>query len=64
MILKKFSPKTLSKNDAFLLNELSSWRGFFKNRFLFFCAGGVQCRVARWYVFKPKIKIWVNFGGA
>jgi hypothetical protein len=20
-------------------------------------------RVARWYVFKPKISIWVNFGG-
>jgi hypothetical protein len=20
-------------------------------------------RVARWYVFKPKIQIWVNFGG-
>jgi hypothetical protein len=21
-------------------------------------------RVARWFVFKPKIKIWVNFGGS
>jgi hypothetical protein len=21
------------------------------------------CRVARWFVFKPKIPIWVNFGG-
>jgi hypothetical protein len=20
------------------------------------------CRVARWYIFKPKIQIWVNFG--
>jgi hypothetical protein len=20
-------------------------------------------RVARWYIFKPKISIWVNFGG-
>jgi hypothetical protein len=20
-------------------------------------------RVARWYIFKPKIPIWVNFGG-
>jgi hypothetical protein len=20
-------------------------------------------RVARWYIFKPKIQIWVNFGG-
>jgi hypothetical protein len=20
-------------------------------------------RVARWYIFKPKIRIWVNFGG-
>jgi hypothetical protein len=23
----------------------------------------VQSRVARWFVFKPKIPIWVNFGG-
>jgi hypothetical protein len=23
----------------------------------------MSTRVARWYVFKPKIKIWVNFGG-
>jgi hypothetical protein len=24
----------------------------------------VDCdRVARWFVFKPKIQIWVNFGG-
>jgi hypothetical protein len=23
----------------------------------------VQVRVARWYIFKPKIPIWVNFGG-
>jgi hypothetical protein len=21
-------------------------------------------RVARWYVFKPKIQIWLNFGGS
>jgi hypothetical protein len=21
-------------------------------------------RVARWFVFKPKIQIWVNFGGS
>jgi hypothetical protein len=20
-------------------------------------------RVARWYVFKPKVSIWINFGG-
>jgi hypothetical protein len=24
---------------------------------------GVQSRVARWFVFKPKFPIWVNFGG-
>jgi hypothetical protein len=24
----------------------------------------VGCRVARWFVFKPKIPIWVNFGGS
>jgi hypothetical protein len=23
----------------------------------------VDCRVARWFVFKTKIPIWVNFGG-
>jgi hypothetical protein len=23
----------------------------------------VLSRVARWFVFKPKIPIWVNFGG-
>jgi hypothetical protein len=23
-----------------------------------------RSRVARWFVFKPKIPIWVNFGGA
>jgi ribosome biogenesis protein BMS1 len=22
-----------------------------------------DCRVARWVIFKPKITIWVNFGG-
>jgi hypothetical protein len=25
---------------------------------------GDQTKVARWFVFKPKIKIWVNFGGS
>jgi hypothetical protein len=24
---------------------------------------GFESRVARWFVFKPKIQIWVNFGG-
>jgi hypothetical protein len=24
----------------------------------------VQHRVARWYIFKPEIQIWVNFGGS
>jgi hypothetical protein len=24
----------------------------------------VETRVARWFVFKPKIPIWVNFGGS
>jgi hypothetical protein len=23
----------------------------------------IICRVARWCIFKPKISIWVNFGG-
>jgi hypothetical protein len=25
---------------------------------------GLPFRVARWFVFKPKIQIWVNFGGS
>jgi hypothetical protein len=25
---------------------------------------GLGARVARWYIFKPKIQIWVNFGGS
>jgi hypothetical protein len=29
----------------------------------FFIVVGVHGRVARWFVFKPKIPIWVNFGG-
>jgi hypothetical protein len=24
---------------------------------------GLGGRVARWYIFKPKVPIWVNFGG-
>jgi hypothetical protein len=28
-----------------------------------FIAKGVSSRVARWFVFKPKIPIWVNFEG-
>jgi hypothetical protein len=24
---------------------------------------GLQARVARWFIFKPKIQIWVNLGG-
>jgi hypothetical protein len=24
--------------------------------------GAAQCRVARWFIFKPKVPIWVNFG--
>jgi hypothetical protein len=32
------------------------------NRF-FISAFRVQSRVARWYIFKTKIHIWVNFGG-
>jgi hypothetical protein len=30
----------------------------------FFPAASVATRVARWYVFKPKIQIWVKFGGS
>jgi hypothetical protein len=24
---------------------------------------GARTRVARWFIFKPKVPIWVNFGG-
>jgi hypothetical protein len=27
------------------------------------CSETVSRRVARWYISKPKIPIWVNFGG-
>jgi hypothetical protein len=27
------------------------------------CTSQVATRVARWFVFKPKIPLWVNFGG-
>jgi hypothetical protein len=27
------------------------------------CCFLLPARVARWYMFKPKIQIWVNFGG-
>jgi hypothetical protein len=27
------------------------------------CGLGRSSRVARWFVFKPKTQIWVNFGG-
>jgi hypothetical protein len=27
------------------------------------CSAIERSRVARWFVFKPKIPIWVNFGG-
>jgi hypothetical protein len=30
----------------------------------FDCLGQGWPRFARWYIFKPKIQIWVNFGGA
>jgi hypothetical protein len=23
----------------------------------------IEIRVARWFIFKPKIPIWINFGG-
>jgi hypothetical protein len=26
-------------------------------------SGSAQSRCARWFIFKPKIPIWVNFGG-
>jgi hypothetical protein len=31
---------------------------YFPNAFL-----SLLCKVARWYIFKPKIQIWVIFGG-
>jgi hypothetical protein len=31
--------------------------------FSFLSLSALKSRVARWFVFKPKIPIWVNFGG-
>jgi hypothetical protein len=28
------------------------------------CDHNIDPRFARWYIFKPKLPIWVNFGGA
>jgi hypothetical protein len=39
---------------------LGSWVGVCKDELNGF---RVQARVARWFVFKPNIPIWVNFGG-
>jgi hypothetical protein len=33
-------------------------------RFEIWVRTGVSNRVARWYIFNPKILIWVNFGGS
>jgi hypothetical protein len=30
---------------------------------LLFCVAVEEIRVARWFIFKPKIQIWVNFEG-
>jgi hypothetical protein len=36
----------------------------FDGKMIFFTSSIVfQTRVARWYIFKPKISMWVNFGG-
>jgi hypothetical protein len=37
-----------------------------RDRFATYCAKSnlELTRVARWFVFKPKIQIWVNFGGS
>jgi hypothetical protein len=47
---------------------LSSWSGspksFPRESFGLACMHLLQSRVARWHIFKPKIPIWVNFGGS
>jgi hypothetical protein len=36
----------------------------FKEKGLFCNTATVPNRVARWFGFKPKIPVWVNFGGS
>jgi hypothetical protein len=53
--------RTFFTSDLFRLVLLSNWKTSF---FEPFCAiFSMQSRVARWFVFKPKISILVNFGG-
>jgi hypothetical protein len=47
------------KRYALILTKMG-WATFFTNYLI--CS---HCtRVARWLIFKPKIPIWVNFGGS
>jgi hypothetical protein len=56
IIYKKNLAETVSLNRFQTLAD---------KEFYIFCSGILQqvSRVARWFVFKPKIAIWVNFGG-
>jgi hypothetical protein len=42
----------------------SSFRNCYLSVGLITGAGMHPRRVARWFIFKPKIPIWVNFGGS
>jgi hypothetical protein len=60
---------TLGMNEGVnipLRDKFHPWeaRGEVKNGPLVSLAAGIVYRVARWFVFKPKIQIWVNFGGS
>jgi hypothetical protein len=49
--------KPLSSSDDNLLPSIELFQTQPSSR-------SVHARVARWYIFKPKIPIWVNFGGS
>jgi hypothetical protein len=35
----------------------------FEKEFFLVSEKSLQTRVARWFIFKPKIQIWIYFGG-
>jgi hypothetical protein len=58
-IKRGIGPKNVFKNfcGTYKLHNLGEIFYVFANFFT------IPIRVARWHIFKPKIPIWVNFGG-
>jgi hypothetical protein len=62
MLIKKNCPK---KTIAQYLGEISPNLVTLDNQAEYFGLNSniyITVRVARWFIFKPKIPIWVNFG--